>query len=241
MFYLAEDSSRFPSPRTSIMTTIASHIDYTLLGSETTIGDIERLCTEAVEHKFASICIPNYFVKHARRFLDGLQEEMVLGEVKIGTVAGYPLGFSTTAAKVEEIRRASIDGADEVDFVVPIPAVINGNFNFVKQDLESCITTARLYHLTSKVIFETDLFDATDIEKLCHICQDIEPNFVKTSTGYRGGADVKTVRFLKNHLPDSIKIKASGGIQTHQQAVDLIEAGATRLGTSNAMKLLVST
>lgn len=221
------------------MPKLASHIDHTLLSVTAQESDIERMCHEAVEHGFATICIPNYFVKLARRTLRDLQDEFKQ-TVGICTVAGYPLGYATTAAKVEEIRRAHNDGADEIDFVINLPAALNGNFNYVAQELETCITTAGLHHLKCKVIVEDSLFDTASLHRLCDILLKFPPDFVKTGTGYREGATVGGVRFLRDHLPAEIGIKAAGGIRDFEQAQALLDAGANRLGTSKAMDLLVS-
>lgn len=221
------------------MPSLASYIDHTLLAVTTQESDIDRMCQEAVEHGFATICIPNYFVKQARRNLRDLQDEFQQ-DVGICTVAGYPLGYATTAAKVEEIRRARNDGADEIDFVINLPAALNGNFNHVAQDLETCINTAGLHHLRCKVIVEDSLFGEDDLKRLCEVLAKFPPNFVKTSTGYREGASVAGIQLLRRHLPTEIKLKASGGIRDFAQAQRLIDAGADRIGTSKAMEMLVS-
>ena len=219
----------------------SSYIDHTLLRPDTSETEIGRLCEEAVQQGFASVCIPNYFLKFARRRLDALQGDHPKHRVFLGTVAGFPLGYATTAAKVEEIKRARNDGADEIDMVINIPAVTNANFNYLSQELDSCLMTARLNHLTFKLILENNLLpeDEHTFGRLCELCRQYEPDFVKTGTGYAGPVQLEHIQKLRQALPDSIGVKASGGIRTTEQMTALIEAGATRIGTSRALEMMV--
>lgn len=220
----------------------SSYIDHTLLRPDLSESEVGRLCEEAVEHGFASVCIPNYFIKFARRQLNALQGEHPKHRVYLSTVVGFPLGYATTAAKVEEIKRARNDGADEVDMVINIPAVTNANFNYLSQELDTCLMTARLNHLTFKLILENNLLPKDDhtFEQLCELCRRFEPDFVKTGTGYAGPVQLEQVQKLRHALPENIGIKASGGIRTAEQTRALIEAGAGRIGTSRALEMIVN-
>ena len=150
------------------------------------------------------------------------------------------MGYSTTSAKVEEIKRAADEGADEVDVVVNISAVKNGNWNYVRNDIDSMTTAAHLKARQIKIIFETGLLTDDEIRRLCEICREVEPEFVKTSTGFNGpGASLKAVRLMRKILDGTpVKIKASGGIRTRKQAEKMIDAGAQRIGTSSGIKIV---
>ncbi|MEN0006591.1 MAG: deoxyribose-phosphate aldolase [Bacteroidota bacterium] len=211
---------------------IASYIDHTLLRPDTTSGAVKALCKEAQEHQFAAVCIPPFFVSNA-------VAQLKKTSVKIATVIGYPMGYATTPAKVEEIKRALSDGAQEVDVVINICAVKDQNWNYVQNDIDSMCTAVRLKGKTIKVIIETGLLTEAEMIKLCEICNESEPNFVKTSTGINGhGARVEDVALLRKHLKKTIKIKASGGIRSAQDVRQLIDAGAERIGSSTGVAIV---
>lgn len=212
---------------------LASYIDHTILKPDCTRREIKTLCEEAVEYQFAAVCIPPFFVKEAYQFLEK-------EPVKVSTVIGFPMGYSTTSAKVEEIKRAIDEGAAEVDVVINICAVKSGNWNYVQNDIASMITAVHLKGKHIKVILETALMEESEIRRLCSICRELEPEFVKTSTGFNGGgATVPVVELLRQELEGTpIKIKASGGIRTPQDARAMIGAGAQRLGSSSGVSIV---
>lgn len=213
---------------------IANKIEHTILKADTSLIDIEKLCNEAIQHHFYGVCIPPYFIKYAKNIINNNQ-------VKIVTVVGFPLGYNTTPAKVEEARKAIDQGADEIDMVINIAALKNNDWNYVKNDIQSVMTLVQLKSKKLKVIFETALLTEEEKVKLCEICSELGVDFVKTSTGFAGtnsGAKVEDIKLMRKNLPDTIKIKASGGISTPQQALDLIQAGADRLGTSKGPLLI---
>lgn len=210
---------------------LAGRIDHTLLKAEINRADIKNLCLEAINNGFVAICIPPYFVD----FAQGILEEH---PVKISTVVGYPLGFESTATKIEEIKRAIEMGVDELDVVIHISAVKNEDWSFVKNDIESMTRACHMKGKVIKVILETALMSSEEITKLCEICNAAEVDFVKTSTGRVGGATVEHIAILRSQLNDKIKIKASGGIRTVEQAQALIAAGAERIGTSAGPNLV---
>jgi len=212
---------------------LAPFIDHTLLHPDVSLSAIERLCHEAIEHHFCAVCVPPYFVGQAARLLEG-------HAVKTATVVGFPLGYSATAAKVAEIKRAIDEGVDELDAVINICAVKSGKWDHVRNDIDSMTRMVHLKNKRIKIILETDLLQLEEVEQLCGICTENAVNFVKTSTGFRGGATLEIVQLLRSHLPDSIKIKASGGIRTAEFARQLVEAGAQRLGTSSSLQLIGS-
>ena len=211
---------------------LSSYIDHTILKPDCTAQDIARLCEEALEYEFAAVCVPPYFVNQARQLLEDDPQ-------KVATVVGFPFGYSPTPAKVEEVKKAIDEGADEIDAVINICAVKSGNWNYVANDIESMVTLARLKSKTIKIILETGLMNQEEITRLCELCVQSGTNYVKTSTGFNGqGATVETVTFLNQLLKGKAKIKASGGIRTSWDAQRFIEAGASRIGTSSGPALV---
>jgi len=211
---------------------IASVIDHTTLKVDTTKEDIKRLCEEAKAANFFAVCVSPYFVRYAATQLEG-------SSVKIVTVIGFPFGFSATPAKAEEARRVLEEGADEIDVVVNLNALKSGDWNYIRNDIQTMIFLAHKKGRIVKVIFETGLLTKEEIEKLCEICAELDVNFVKTSTGYyKKGATVSVIKYLRKLLPKKIKIKASGGIRSAKKAQAMIAAGADRIGTSSGIKII---
>jgi len=208
-------------------------IDHTILLPDCTSEDVEALCDEAHKYKFKAVCIPPYFVREVARKLQD-------SPVKVATVIGFPMGYSCTPAKVEEVKRAIEEGADEVDVVINICAVKNSNWSYVKNDIESMTMATHSKGKIIKIILEANLLNEEELHQLCEICNQAGVNFVKTSTGTNGGASVEMVSILREKLKEGIKIKASGGIRNREQAEALIEVGAARLGTSAGPEIVNS-
>jgi len=210
---------------------LADCIEHTLLKPDTTTEQIKELCQEAIQHNFVAVCVPPFFVRIAA-------SELEKHPTKIVTVVGFPMGYNAIPAKVEETKRAIDEGADEVDMVVNIAAVKDANWNHVRNDIDSVSTAAHLKGKAVKVILETGLLSGKEIKQLCQICEELEVNFVKTSTGINaGGATPEMVAFLKENV-NKTKIKASGGIRTQAIAIQLLKAGASRIGTSAGIKII---
>lgn len=208
------------------------YIEYTLLRADCTKDDIIKLCKEAIEHNFYGVCIPPYHVQLAKKTIGKKP-------VKIITVVGFPLGYSTVGAKVEEVKKAIIGGADEIDMVMNIAAFKSGDMAGVQNDMQSVITTCHLQDKKVKVILETAYLNDEEIRQACKICVDCDADFIKTSTGFAGaGATVEAVKLIKKSVPMRIKIKAAGGIKDPVFAEELIKAGASRLGTSSGVLLV---
>ncbi len=211
---------------------LADYIDHTILRPDCSTEDIKRLCAEAIQFGFATVCVPPFYVKNA-------YELLLNTKVKVSTVVGFPMGYAATPAKVEEIKRALDDGASEVDAVINICAVKSSNWSFVKNDIDSMVMAAHLKGKHIKIIFETGLLSETEIVNLCDICLEVKPDFVKTSTGFNGeGATLPVVHLLKQQLQDQVKIKASGGIRTQADALRFIEAGVKRIGSSSSVMIV---
>ncbi len=209
-------------------------IDHTFLKPDAKEEDIRRLCDEALQYGFAAVCIPPFYVPLAAEMLAD-------SSVAVATVIGFPLGYSCTAAKVEEIKKAINDGAEELDVVVNLCAVKSGRWNVVRNDMDAVIRAAHLKGKIVKIIIETGLLTDEEMKRLCQMAAELEADFVKTSTGFNGpGASVEVVRKLRKCLPKGAKIKASGGIRTPEFAQELVEAGADRLGASSGPLLVKS-
>ncbi len=219
-------------PNLSMDKPLAQFIDHTILKPDSSVEEIRILCTEAMENGFYSVCVSPYFVKYAKRFLDGTQ-------VKVSTVVGFPMGYAFTSSKVEEIKRAFIDGADEIDAVVNINAIKSEDWNYIQNDIDTMARMCSMRDKVIKVIFEVDLLNEDEARKLCDICIESEVDFVKTATGINGkGNQPGVISFLRDYLPKGIKIKASGGIRTQEEALELIAAGADRLGCSKSVAIV---
>ncbi|MFN8285508.1 MAG: deoxyribose-phosphate aldolase [Chitinophagales bacterium] len=211
---------------------LAPKIDHTLLKADASEKEIKKLCMEAKQYEFAAVCVPPYFVRKCKGWLRDTN-------VKIATVVGFPLGYTHTPAKVEEARRAIDEGADEIDMVINIIALKAGDMNYLKNELTSVATITQLRGGKLKVILETGLLTEKEIITACELCKEMMVDFVKTSTGFvQPGATVEVVKLLRAHLPKSIKIKASGGIRDKEFALQLVEAGADRLGCSASVSIV---
>lgn len=207
------------------------YIEHTNLKPECTQQDVIRLCEEAVEHGFYGVCVSPYYVQLAKK-------NIKKAPVKIITVVGFPFGYNTVASKVEETKKAIISGADEVDVVMNIAAFKSGDDATVLNDLQAVIMACHLQNKVAKVIIETALLSKEEIERACRLCIDSEADFVKTSTGFAsGGAKVEDIELMKRLLPAKIKIKAAGGIKDAATAEAMVNAGASRLGTSSGVAI----
>ena len=215
---------------------MASLIDHTLLKPDATNNDISRLCREATKYNLWSVCVNPYYVPLAARILQDTP-------VKVCSVVGFPLGANTTEVKASEAKKAISDGANEIDMVINIGALKSGDEEVVKQDIKSVVKQGILAQRKTivKVIIETGLLTDKEKAMACQITKDLGANFVKTSTGINTrGATVHDVKFIRNIVGPEFGIKASGGIRTYEDAVKLIEAGATRIGTSSGTKIMKS-
>ena len=211
---------------------IAPYIDHTVLKPDTTIKDIEKVCKEAIEYTFASVCIPPYFVKDACRLLQP-------SKMAVATVIGFPFGYSHFNAKKAEAQQAIDEGATELDMVMNIAAFKNNDIKYLTEEIETVANLCRQNGVLLKVIVETALLSEEELIKCCHFYQQFPIQFLKTSTGYASaGATIEGVRLMRAHLPPSIKVKASGGIKTFEFAQQLIQAGASRLGCSASVAIV---
>ena len=211
---------------------LAQWIDHTLLRPDATEADIAQLCEEAMQYKFFSVCVNPYWVAYAASALSG-------SDVKVCTVAGFPLGATSGEVKSFEAHRAVQHGAAEVDMVINVGALKSGLYSDVETDIK---TTAELTHLAGgklKVILETGLLTDLEKETACRICSSAGADFVKTSTGLaKGGATVEDIQLMRRIVSAKMGIKASGGVRTYDDAIRMIEAGATRIGASASIAIV---
>lgn len=206
------------------------YIDHTMLKANATRADIEKLCQEAKQHEFASVCINTCFVPLAAKLLEG-------SEVKVCCVVGFPLGAMSTPAKAFEAQWAVEHGAQEVDMVLNVGAMISGEEEIVLRDIEAVVQAAHPKAIV-KVILENCLLNDEQKIRACKLCVQAGAEFVKTSTGFStGGATAEDVALMKRAVDGRAKVKAAGGIRTRQQALAMIEAGADRIGASAGIAL----
>lgn len=213
---------------------LAKMIDHTILKPEATEKEVEKLCKEALEYNFASVCINPSMVEKAAEMLKG-------SDVKVCTVIGFPLGATTTEVKSFETEDVIKKGATEVDMVINVGKLKEGNLAYVKKDIEAVVNAAKGKALT-KVIIETCLL--TDEEKVtaCKLSKEAGADFVKTSTGFStGGATAKDIKLMRETVGEELGVKASGGVRSLEDAELMIENGASRIGASASIAICEGT
>ena len=207
------------------------YVDHTQLKAFASWEDIQSLCEEAIQYQTASVCIPpSYIARVHEKYGDA---------INICTVVGFPLGYSVTEAKAEETKKALEDGANEIDMVINISDVKNGDYDKVEKEI------ARLKKITGdkilKVIIETCYLTEEEKIAMCKAVTNAGADFIKTSTGFgTGGATLEDVELFKKHIGPEVKIKAAGGVRTVEDLKAFIDAGCSRIGTSSAVKLVTS-
>ncbi len=208
------------------------YIDHTILKPTTLISDIEKLCAEAKEYGFAAVCVPPNFIKKAKALTLG-------SKTKVATVIGFPFGYSAVEAKIAEILLAIVDGADELDVVINISAIKNNDWQFLADEINHIMPIIRSKDKVIKIIIESGVLTDEEIIKCCDIYGLAGIDYLKTSTGYaEKGASVEMVQLFRKHLPDHVRIKASGGIRDYAFAKQLVDAGASRLGCSAGVAIV---
>ncbi len=211
---------------------LAKYIDHTLLKPQASQAEIDRLCTEARDYHFASVCINPTWVKRAAGDLRG-------SDVKVCTVIGFPLGANTPEIKAMEARRAIRDGAREVDMVLNIGALKSGDYDLVRTDIEKVADAAHESGAVLKVILETAMLSDEEKVIASALAKEAKADYIKTSTGFGGGgATVYDVALMRETVGPGMGIKASGGVHTAEDAEDMIAAGATRIGASAGVQIV---
>lgn len=211
---------------------LETYIDHTNLKPTATETEIRKLCAEAYEHRFRTVCVPPSYVLYASDILAG-------SPVKVCTVIGFPLGYNSLAVKVTEAEKAIEDGATELDMVINLARFKSMAYLSVREEIATLAGLTQSQGALLKVIIETAYLDETEIRIACELCIEAKADFVKTSTGFGPtGAALEQVKLIRSLLTDSMQVKASGGIKTYEQALAFIEAGATRIGTSSGIDIV---
>ena len=211
---------------------LARMIDHTLLKPDATQKEIEKLCAEAKQYGFASVCINPSHVKLCATLLRDT-------DVKVCTVIGFPLGATSSAAKAFETDRAIKDGAREVDMVINVGMLKSGEYEYVQEDILSVVSVAHSFGVLAKVIIETGLLTDEEKVKACMLAKRAGADFVKTSTGFaKGGATVGDIALMRKVVGPELGVKASGGVRSQEDALALIASGADRIGASASVKIV---
>ena len=205
-------------------------IDHTVLKADTPLETVKRICDEAMEYGFASVCINPCHVAYCADYLKD-------SDVNVCTVIGFPLGANTSAVKAFETKDAIANGADEIDMVMNIGALKDKNYDLVRNDVKAVVEAAN--GTLVKVILETCLLTEDEIKKACELCVEAKADYVKTSTGFSTRvATIEDVQSMKAAVQGKAKVKAAGGVRTHEDMVKIVEAGADRIGTSAGCSLV---
>ena len=205
-------------------------IDHTVLKADTPLETVKRICDEAMEYGFASVCINPCHVAYCADYLKD-------SDVNVCTVIGFPLGANTSAVKAFETKDAIANGADEIDMVMNIGALKDKNYDLVRDDVKAVVIAAN--GTLVKVILETCLLTEDEIKKACELCVEAKADYVKTSTGFSTrGATIEDVRIMKEAVHGKAKVKAAGGVRTPEDMVKIVAAGADRIGTSAGCSLV---
>lgn len=211
---------------------IAGMIDHTLLKPYAAKEDFTQLCKEARDNGFAMVAINSAPVNLCKKLLADCP-------VHVGAAISFLLGQTTLAVKYFDTEDALKNGADEIDYVVNLTRVKAGDFDYIEQEMRAIVGICRQYNAICKVIFENCFLTKEEILVLCAVAKKVEPDFVKTSTGFgSGGATVEDVWLMKSAVGDKVKVKAAGGIRTLESCLAMIEAGAERIGTSSGLAIL---
>lgn len=206
-----------------------SYVDHTALKPYTTWGEIQTLCEEAIQYHTASVCIPSGYVEKVKKTYGD--------QIQICTVVGFPLGYANTAAKVAETKMAIMDGADEIDMVINICDVKNGDYQKVEDEIR--IVKKATGDNILKVIIETCYLTQEEKIAMCHAVTNAKADYIKTSTGFgTAGATMEDVLLMKANIGPAVKIKAAGGIRSKEDMENYLTAGCSRLGTSSAIDIL---
>jgi deoxyribose-phosphate aldolase len=215
---------------------MAKMIDHTLLKATATVDDIKKLCEEAKKYEFASVCVNPIFIPLANKLLENTS-------VKVATVVGFPLGANTSETKAFETRNAIKNGAQEIDMVMNIGAFKSKAYELVRDDIKAVIDATKSAGVISdiivKVIIETCYLNKEEIIKACQISREIGVDFVKTSTGFgTAGANIEDISIIRKIVGREIGVKASGGIHNFKQALEMLDAGANRIGASAGVEIV---
>lgn len=206
--------------------------DHTLLKAFADEKMFAKLCQEAADNHFAMVAINSAPVALCKKLLAGT-------DVHVGAAISFPLGQTTIEVKAYETEQAIQNGADEIDYVINIGEVKNGNYDYIKREMETIVGICRKHNVLSKVIFENCYLEKEEIKKVAKIAREVKPDFIKTSTGFgTSGATIEDVKLMKETVGNDVKVKAAGGIRDWATCKAMLEAGAERIGTSSSFKIM---
>jgi len=209
---------------------LAKYIDHTILKADTKKEDVIKVCSEAKEYKFFSVCVNPYYVPLVKKELEGT-------DVKITAVVGFPLGANTKEVKAYEAKDAVDNGASEIDMVINVGALKNKEYNVVEEDIKAVVDAIK-GNAILKVIIEACLLTDEEKVKACELSKKAGAHFVKTSTGFStGGATIEDIKLMRETVGEELGVKASGGIRDREKALSMIEAGASRIGASSSIAI----
>lgn len=211
---------------------LASFVDHTLLKADATREEFETLCKEADEYGFKMVAINSSPVRLCATLLEK-------SPVHVGAAIGFPLGQMTIETKAFEVENAIENGADEIDYVINIGELKDGNLSYIREEMEAIVTICREQKVLSKVILENCYLTNEEKKAVCRIAKKVKPDFVKTSTGFgTGGATLEDVKLMRGIVGDEVRVKAAGGIRDFKTAKAMIDAGAGRLGSSSGVQII---
>lgn len=211
---------------------LAAYFDHTLLKAFAQEKDFEKLCRDSMAYGFKMVAINSAPVKLCRKLLKG-------SPVHVGAAISFPLGQTAIPVKAYETERAIADGADEIDYVINIGKLKDGDYDYIRKEMQTIVDICRKGGVISKVIFETCYLTPEEIVTVAEIAREVDPDFIKTSTGFgSGGATAENVRLMKKTVGDKVKVKASGGVRDLETCLAMIEAGAERIGSSSSIEIV---
>ncbi|GAA5422631.1 deoxyribose-phosphate aldolase [Tetragenococcus halophilus] len=210
---------------------LANKIDHTLLKADAQEADFEKLCQEARSYGFKMVAINSYPVALCKKLLDG-------SLVHVGAAIGFPLGQTTIQTKAFETKEAIKNGADEIDYVINLSKLKDGDDKYIEEEMQTIVDICKKEDVLSKVILETCYLTDDEKKKVCEIAKEVQPDFVKTTTGFGSAGATADVKLMKEVVGDKVKVKAAGGIRDLKTAKDMLEAGADRLGMSSSVKVI---
>ncbi|WP_312694672.1 deoxyribose-phosphate aldolase [Caproiciproducens sp.] len=218
--------------KTITKTELAGMIDHTLLRADASQEEFRKICEEANDNHFAMVAINSASVQLCKKLLEN-------SSVHVGAAISFPLGQTTIETKVFETKKAIEDGCDEIDYVINIAELKQGNISFIEHEMDAIVSVCREGNIISKAIFENCYLSKEEIETVAKIAKKIKPHYIKTSTGFgTGGAEIEDVQRMKSIVGEEVLVKAAGGIRSWADAAMFIDAGASRIGTSSSLKIM---
>lgn len=210
----------------------SKYFDHTVLSPVTTPEILKKVCAEAVENDFCSVAVNTGLVRQCAEYLQG-------SSVKVDAAVGFPLGITTVQMKCREAEESIRNGAGEIDYVLNIGMVKSGHVSYIKDEMKRMVALCREQNVISKVIFENCYLTDDEKKRLCEIALEVKPDYIKTSTGFGpGGATLEDVSLMKREVGSYLKIKAAGGIRNLETCLQMIQAGAERIGCSSSVSIL---